>query len=117
MPYTHSHRLVSEVLARGGRTTVQAALAIVVAAWLNPHLPNLVDNQRAVLIGILTAVFASGLAWLEDRFGFALLREVQVKVPTVDNKPAKPIRKRKTPKRRPRDPEPNWREGQENRRG
>lgn len=77
---------VPEPVARGSRTTVQAALAVVVASWLNPYLPHVVDHQKAWLIGALTALFSLALTWLEDRTGKSILRQAPpTTAPVVDN--------------------------------
>lgn len=82
---------VPEPVARGSRTTAQAALAVVVASWLNPILLDngihVVEGQKAWLIGLLTALFSLALTWIEDRFGFSVLRPTPQTPPSpvVDN--------------------------------
>lgn len=76
---------VKDSTGRSVRLGVWVALATVVANWLAPHLPHIVDHQRQVLIGVLAAGFAKVYAAAEERYGFSVLRQTPpTTAPVVD---------------------------------
>ena len=97
-PITRGHKpktkpRVPEPIARPTRTTIQGAIALGLVTLWSEHVDRLTRDEVALYTVVVTALVGALVVFLEDRFGFALLRNIpQPTAPVVDDE--KPRRKR-----------------------
>lgn len=95
-PITRTHKpktRVPEPIARPTRTTVQGAIALGLVTLWSEHVDRLTRDELGMYVLVVTAVVNSLIVFIEDKTGFALLRNIpQPTAPVVDDE--KPRRKR-----------------------